>query len=300
MYPVIAKSFPVRIAPVSTVNFHLWEPCNMRCSFCFATFQDVKKMVLPKGHLSKDQCVRVVELLSEAGFSRINFAGGEPMLCPWLTELAICAKQNGMQVSIITNGSKLTNDMLLSWKNVFELIGISIDSVCPATNLAMGRAVHGKKPIGEMQYREIIENVHANGFALKINTVVNAHNADEDLNSFIEWAQPGRWKIFKALPIDGQNDRSRSDWMITDEQFEAFIQRHAHTQARLKYAIVEDNEAMTGTYMMVDPAGRFYDNVEHAYTYSRPILEVGVEAALCDIRIDPARYQERGGDYAWS
>ena len=30
-----------------SVNFHLWEPCNMRCRFCFATFQDVKQTVLP-------------------------------------------------------------------------------------------------------------------------------------------------------------------------------------------------------------------------------------------------------------
>lgn len=28
--------------PIPSVNYHIWEPCNMRCRFCFATFQDVK------------------------------------------------------------------------------------------------------------------------------------------------------------------------------------------------------------------------------------------------------------------
>ena len=39
----------------------------------------------------------------------------------------------------------------------------------------------------------------------------------------------------------------------------------------------ESNELMRGSYVMVDPAGRFFDNVEGGHTYSRPILEVGVE-----------------------
>ena len=62
---------------VPSVNFHLWEPCNMRCRFCFATFQDVKReMDIPRGHLPKDECLTVVEQLAEAGFRKINFAGG--------------------------------------------------------------------------------------------------------------------------------------------------------------------------------------------------------------------------------
>ena len=36
---------------ISSVNFHLWKPCNMKCRFCFATFQDVGQEELPDGHL---------------------------------------------------------------------------------------------------------------------------------------------------------------------------------------------------------------------------------------------------------
>ena len=47
-----------------SVNFHLWQPCNMRCNFCFATFEDVKRTVLPKGHLPREAALEVVRLLA--------------------------------------------------------------------------------------------------------------------------------------------------------------------------------------------------------------------------------------------
>jgi radical S-adenosyl methionine domain-containing protein 2 len=52
----------------------------MRCKFCFATFQDVKHSILPKGHLSKEQAIEVVQHLTDIGFEKITFAGGEPTI----------------------------------------------------------------------------------------------------------------------------------------------------------------------------------------------------------------------------
>ena len=36
-------------AQIPSVNFHLWKPCNMKCNFCFATFQDVGTRLSPWG-----------------------------------------------------------------------------------------------------------------------------------------------------------------------------------------------------------------------------------------------------------
>jgi radical S-adenosyl methionine domain-containing protein 2 len=51
---------------------------------------------------------------------------------------------------------------------------------------------------------------------------------------------------------------------------------------------------MTGSYVMVDPAGRFFDNTAGTHMYSRPINEVGVDAALREVSIDPDRFRLRG------
>lgn len=76
-----------------SVNFHLWKPCNMKCRFCFATFQDVEQDISPKGHLTREDCLAVVDALAGAGFEKINFAGGKPTLCPWLPDLILRAKE---------------------------------------------------------------------------------------------------------------------------------------------------------------------------------------------------------------
>ena len=56
---------------------------------------------------------------------------------------------------------------------------------------------------------------------------------------------------------------------------------------------------MTGSYVMVDPAGRFFDNVAGGYTYSRSIIDVGVEEALREVSIDSEKFLSRDGIYHW-
>ena len=63
--------------------------------------------------------------------------------------------------------------------------------------------------------------------------------------------------------------------------------------------VPEDNDLMTGSYIMVDPMGRFYDNVDGRYRYGRPILQAGVEGALQDVRVDRDTFERRGGRYEW-
>ena len=61
------------VTKVPSVNYHLWRPCNMKCHFCFATFQDIDPQILPKGHLGRENCLIVVHSLAQAGFQKINF-----------------------------------------------------------------------------------------------------------------------------------------------------------------------------------------------------------------------------------
>lgn len=84
------KTFFKRIIP--SVNYHLWEPCNMRCKFCFAPFNEAKT-ILPKGHLPKEESLKLVREFAQFGFEKITFAGGEPTLCPWISELIMEAKK---------------------------------------------------------------------------------------------------------------------------------------------------------------------------------------------------------------
>ena len=169
-----------------TVNFHLWEPCNMRCKFCFATFQDVKNEVLPKGHLPKEQTLNVVRQLAESGFEKITFAGGEPTLCPWLPELMALSTSLGMTTMLVTNGSRLTDDFLKKNQGNLHWIALSVDSINDETNVQTGRAICGKKVIDLNEYKEIVDRIKQYGYRLKINTVVNRYNWNENMMSPIQ------------------------------------------------------------------------------------------------------------------
>ena len=283
---------------VPSVNFHLWEPCNMRCKFCFAKFQDVKQdMDLPKGHLPEEQCLSIVDRLAQADFEKINFAGGEPTLCPWLPDLIRRAKEQRMVTSIVTNGSRITDQWLSGLNGSLDWVALSIDTVDPEKLKRLGRARQGKDPITEEEYLRIASNIKRHGIRLKINTVVTFETWQEDFTDFIRLAEPERWKILQALPVKGQNDAHIADFEITTKQFEAYVQRNRIVESDDIDIVPEDNELMTASYVMVDPAGCFFDNAQGTHNYSDPILEVGVEEALKDISIDPERFLQRGGQY---
>lgn len=269
----------------------------MRCEFCFATFQDVKRDILPKGHLPEEECLSLVDQLAEAGFEKINFAGGEPTLCPWLRNLIGRAKEHGLVTSIVTNGSKLTDQWLDDLNGSLDWIALSIDTVDPDKLRTLGRALRGKHPITEEEYLHIIRAIKRRGIRLKINTVVTSITWQEDFTCFIRLAKPERWKLLQVLPVKGQNDAQIANFKITEAQFNAYVDRNRMVEDDEITVVPENNELMTESYVMIDPAGRFFDNVQGRYTYSHPILEVGVEEALKDVSVNPNRFHQRGGQY---
>lgn len=283
---------------IPAVNYHLWEPCNMRCGFCFATFQDVKKSILPKGHLPKEQSLALIQKLAASGFSKITFAGGEPTLCPWINELIHEAKINGLTTMIVTNGSQLTTQFMEENQGKLDWITLSIDSLNEQTNIQTGRAVLGKRPFSIEKYKELVNEIKKYGYGLKINTVVSKYNKDEKLIDFIEFAEPSRWKLFQVLPIKEQNDIKIDEFLITNEEFEIFINQN-QSRNEIIAIIPENNNLMKGSYVMIDPAGRFFDNSSGIHSYSEPINEIGCENALQQMNYNYFKFLSRNGEYNW-
>ena len=241
--------------------------------------------------------MRVIDMLAQAGFSKINFAGGEPTLCPWIVEVAKQSKKHGMVTSIVTNGSKI-GDLLDNFGECLDWVALSIDTVSAMKMKRTGRTL-SRGPMTEETYLEVIDAIKRHGIRLKINTVVTRETCDDDFTDFVKMAKPERWKILQVLPVEGQNDANIADLQITVEQFHRYVERNRAVQDDGIVVVPENNKMMTGSYIMVDPAGRFFDNTQGTHTYSRPILEVGVEQALGDVSIDAKRFLQRGGLYDW-
>lgn len=278
-----------------SVNFHLWEPCNMRCRFCFATFQDVRRQVLPKGHLPREEALRLVKLLATR-FRKLTFAGGEPLLCQWLPELVRVAKEQGATTMLVTNGSRLTSRQLALFQGALDWVTLSIDSPFPETHVAMGRAVQGKA-LAPSDYLTLASHIRNAGIRFKVNTVVTALNAHEDHTTYLRSLRPERWKLLRVLPVEGQNSGKVEPLLCSNEAFHGFVERHRDLASEGIVLVPEDNEDMRGSYAMVDPAGRFFDNAGGGHHYSAPILLEGIEDAWSQVQFSMPRFERRGGSY---
>lgn len=286
------------IQRVPSVNYHLWQPCNMKCGFCFAAFDDVRRDVLPKGHLPRLDSIEIVRLLAGAGFKKINFAGGEPLLCPWLPELITQAHDLGMVTSIVTNGTKLTPHWLDSVHGKLDWAALSVDSINEKTNRNIGRVYQGKV-FSSAYFLRLVDLLRSGGVRLKINTVVCSENKDEVLSEFIESAMPERWKIFQVLPVKGQNDDRAQEMLVSDDDFLRYLRNNESVQRKGVVMVPETNDDMTDSYFMVDPAGRFFDNSSGGYRYSQSIASVGVLAAIDQVKMSAEKFIARAGLYAW-
>ena len=277
-----------------TLNWHLEKSCNYKCSFCYAHFEDVES------GLEKEDGMRMLRAVRDSGFFKVNFAGGEPLLNQHLGGYIKGAKLLGLKTSIITNASRMTAAWLENYGPYLDQIGISCDSLDEKVNKAIGRGFGSHVAVTERALRRVRALNEAQGLDIKVklNTVVMRQNHSEDWSEFLLSNGVQRWKIFKVLKIEGENDEGFDDVAVTDDDFDAFVARHAHLEALGVVMAPENNEAMTESYVMLTPDGRFYQNTDGHYTYSEPVLAVGVDQALRQTGFDYQKFVDRGGAYA--
>ena len=279
-------------APVS-VNYFPSRKCNYTCGFCFHT--ETSSYVLPV-----DQVKHGLRLLKEAGMRKLNIAGGEPFLYPaLLTHILRYGKEElGLEsISIVSNGSKIREKWMRDNAQWLDILAVSCDSFNPETNIRIGRGDDGGNADRLLRISTWCKTY---GVKFKLNTVVNTHNWDEDMAARVEQVAPFRWKAFQCLIVAGENDdetrkRDARDFLVTDEQWRTFCNRHKH----LSCFIPEDNQAMAGSYLNLDEYMCFLDKGEGVLTKSESILKVGVQEALKNVVWDKKSFVERGGIYDW-
>ncbi|GAB4061370.1 viperin family antiviral radical SAM protein [Catellatospora paridis] len=272
------------------VNLHVTERCNYGCTFCFGKWGlDAAKTEIFEDAGAGEAVIR--DLFAHFGGRpdgiRFNFVGGEPALLKRLPELVALCRELGARVSYVSNGLMLRRfDVAWTAANV-DLVGISVDSLVDETNRRIGRLDKHQGMLDRASLYGYVSRLREIAAArIKVNTVVCLANHDEDLSPLIDAVRPDRWKIFQVLPVYGEREA------VTPAQFSDFLDRH---QRFGKVIVSEDNDEMTGSYVMVDPMGRFFWHVEGrpGYRYSRPISEVGVAAAFAAAGISWEKYSRR-------
>nr|MCR5189509.1 viperin family antiviral radical SAM protein [Treponema sp.] len=241
------------------INYHLTEACNFHCKFCFAKYD---KEFIDFTHQKK-----VIKNIADSGlFDSINFAGGEPLLDKNLPALIAYSYSLGLKVSIITNGSLLTDEFLDSCVPYLEMLGISCHSFNEETKIEIGACTRNNKTLSNERLIAIcerIEKMNQSGMAnckIKVNTVICAPNANENLLSGIESLKyVQRWKCLRCQEF-GTNQKM----LISKKQYLQFIK----TNKKKGINQVFEND-MKDTYIMINPAGYLICENQDGISYKK-------------------------------
>jgi radical S-adenosyl methionine domain-containing protein 2 len=280
---------------IPTVNYHLIKPCNMKCTHCFSDFEEYETKWLP---IDKAKSI-INEIARIKTFKKLNFSGGEPTIYPDIVDLVRLAKGNLMETSLVSNGFNLLRnpDMLKNLQGNLDILALSIDSFHDDTNMVIGRHVNGRV-ITKDEHILLADKCNKLGIKVKVNTVVTKNNCNEIMADYVAELKPIRWKVLRMLEVSGQNDKALSI-SPTDEEFQNFVLRNRIAAEVLGVKVVtEDTQDMTGSYLMIGPDGRFFNNVEGKHNLSKPILDVGIIQALSETPLSRENFFKRGGDYS--
>ena len=175
-----------------SINLHITNHCNYHCKFCFAHYSFMRKPLTPT------EWKKVIDDLVENGCRKINFAGGEPTLIKFLPDLICYAHSKGIFVSIISNGTGITDEFLIQCGNSLNLIVLSVDSTSDETERRLGRCLNSANYSHIDMIKRVACRISDYGIPLKINTTLTPLNWQDDMHSLIQEMNPCRWKVFQV------------------------------------------------------------------------------------------------------
>ena len=231
------------------------------------------------------------------------------MLHPHLEAWIVAAKSCGLTTSIVSNGTKMTEEWLTKIRPHLDWLGLSIDASNDEMHALMGRGLKGEIASGFSRHlersKEVWQIARELGYGLKLNTVVTSVNADDDMSELVGFLKPHRWKIFRVLRIEGENDGRVEPLLISRNQFDDYMTRHRRSLQDFEgtHIVAEDNEDMLGTYAMIDPQGMVYTNLNSRYRYSKQsAVEIGFSAAWAQVvdGFSDIGFEKRGGLWKWN
>jgi MoaA/NifB/PqqE/SkfB family radical SAM enzyme len=156
----------------STLFLEVAGRCNERCVHCYAdSAPDVRAA------LEVDACVRVIREGAALGFERLQLTGGDPLLCPFLPELAREARSAGYtSIEVYTNGLALSDDRLEALAAHGTSFAFSFYSHDPGVHDAITRVAGSQR-----RTRDAIARVVKRGLEARVSIVLmeaNAHHLE--------------------------------------------------------------------------------------------------------------------------
>lgn len=121
--PLKNKKMCFRLSAPLRVYYDITYKCNLSCWYCYN-----KDRLNNTYELSLNQKKQIVDQMVENKIFKLSIAGGEPLLSEDLFSFVEYAVQQGLSVSLTTNGTMISTTNL-EQLNLFDSISISIDFI---------------------------------------------------------------------------------------------------------------------------------------------------------------------------
>jgi len=201
--------------------FILGSKCNMHCKFCMSAERDLDPNIIAD-HLSK----------MSAGDLAV-FAGGEPLIYPYLKHLLAIAKLREIKTKIHTNGILIDR---IDFLDLIDVINLPLDGP---------RDIHDSMRMrGHFDVvMNVLEKIEK---PFTITTVLTRKNIDclAELAGIIDEISEKReilnWKIFRFKP-KGRGTRYREEFEISRKEF---LNAKEAVRSRVKTYFIDDPDRM--------------------------------------------------------
>ena len=154
---------------LDSVYFNLTKNCNSKCIYCYANAgktatKDIQDQPLGFWERTIDQ------LCNLNNNATMNITGGEPTIYKYFWNVVEYAKNKGLKLLLITNGSNSKDEDIQRYFNYFSTIQVSIDSLREKIN----SLTRGKNSLFSAQ--KLIDILIENGVEPTIMVVVSKYN----------------------------------------------------------------------------------------------------------------------------
>lgn len=151
------------------VAWELTRRCNLRCIHCRASAQDEPF----SGEFEKDECIDILEQISEVSKPIIILTGGEPLLRDDIFDIARHGSSLGLRMVMATNGTLINKEIAREMKSAdIKRVSISIDG--PNSDIHDNfRGVEGSFE-GSLKGIQVLKE---EGIEFQINTTITNKNA---------------------------------------------------------------------------------------------------------------------------
>ena len=180
----------------------LSDQCNLRCVYCYA--EERKKI---ENVSFSEWCKYIDKVLEVTKECTFVFTGGEPLLVPYVFELADYIRQRNQRTILITNGTQIVNQQIASKvSQLFNHIRVSLDSVDEQVNSYLRGKRTSSKVIASI---ELLESVQADYMVMSTVSKLNKDKIDDFSQYFNNkvYFQPlyqmGRGRGLEDLSISG-------------------------------------------------------------------------------------------------